>query len=159
MYKKAALFSSLTGLRFSDIQKLTWSEVNQSKEGKTFLRFRQQKTKGIEMHPINEDAVVLMGDRKDSKTIVFEGLKYSAYHNKDLYQWIGLAGIEKKITFHCFRHTYAMLQIDEGTDVFTLSKLMGHKSVKTTQIYAKNADRKKREAADRINLGIKKDSI
>ena len=159
LYKRVALFAAMTGLRFSDIQKLKWSEVYTDEDGQTHLNFRQKKTKSIEMHPINGDAVILMGDRKGSNEPVFEGLKYSAYHNKDLYHWIGLAGIQKNIKFHCFRHTYAMLQIENGTDVFLLSKLLGHKSVKTTQIYAKNADKRKREAANKINLGIQNDTI
>lgn len=50
----------------------------------------------------------------------------------------------KLVTFHCFRHTYATLQMAAGTDIFTVSKMMGHKSIKTTQIYTKIIDEKKR---------------
>ncbi|WP_245895588.1 tyrosine-type recombinase/integrase [Flavobacterium album] len=66
--------------------------------------------------------------------------------------WVQAAGITKHITFHCFRHTYATLQIAGGTDLLTVSKMLGHKSVKTTQIYAKVVDQRKREATDKINL-------
>ena len=85
---------------------------------------------------------------------VFQGLKYSAYHNKHLFQWIGAAGITKNITFHCFRHTYATLQLMKGTDIYTVSKMLGHKDLKTTQVYAKIVDEAKRKAADRIQLNI-----
>jgi site-specific recombinase XerD len=64
------------------------------------------------------------------------------------------SGIEKNITFHCARHTYATLQLTLGTDIYTVSKLLGHKSLKTTEIYAKIIDQKKREAANRIKLNL-----
>ena len=89
---------------------------------------------------------------KDTK--VFDGLKYSAYNNRHLYQWIGAAGITKKISFHNFRHTYATLQLLYGTDIYTVSNLLGHKGLKTTQIYAKVADQSKRKAADKIKLDL-----
>ncbi len=64
--------------------------------------------------------------------------------------WIMKAGITKHITFHCARHTYATLLLTYGVDIFTLSKLLGHKNIKNTQIYAKIIDRKKREAVDKL---------
>ncbi|WP_449421175.1 tyrosine-type recombinase/integrase [Reichenbachiella faecimaris] len=61
----------------------------------------------------------------------------------------------KIITFHCFRHTYATLQLSLGTDIYTVSKLLNHKNVKTTQIYAKVIDQRRKEAAERIpDLGL-----
>jgi site-specific recombinase XerD len=85
---------------------------------------------------------------------VFDGLEYSAYQNKHLFQWIGAAGITKDITFHCFRHTFATLQLFNGTDIYTVSKMLGHKDLKTTQIYAKIVDETKREAANKIKLNF-----
>ncbi len=85
---------------------------------------------------------------------VFEGLKYSAYQNKHLFQWIGAAGITKNITFHCFRHTYATLLLSYGTDLYTISKMLGHKNPKTTQVYAKIFDEAKRTAANKIKLDL-----
>lgn len=152
--KKAALFSALTGLRFSDIQNLTWGHVHQSDDGGVTLRFRQQKTDNPESLPIGIDAVVLIGDRQEKSERVFPGLKYSAYHNKYLFHWIGLAGIDKDITFHCFRHTYAVLQLQHGADLYTVSKMLGHRDIKTTQIYAKIVDQTKKDAADRIKLNL-----
>lgn len=149
--KRASLFSALTGLRFSDIVKLKGNEVHNDSTG-CYLTFRQQKTKGIENHYISEQAYNLLGDFAKVDSQVFKGLKYSAYSNKHLAQWIGASGITKNITFHNFRHTYATLQLDNGTDIYTVSKLLGHKSIKTTQIYAKVLDEKKREAVNRIKL-------
>ncbi|MEO6488617.1 MAG: site-specific integrase [Ferruginibacter sp.] len=150
--KNAALFSALTGLRFSDIQKLVWSEIEYIKENGYFLQFKQQKTKGVEMLPIPKQAFDLLGEQKEPTAQVFAGLTYSAYSNKHLYQWIGAAGITKAITFHCFRHTYATLQLSKGTDIYTVSKMLGHRELKTTQIYAKIIDQTKRDATNKIHL-------
>ena len=152
LLKRAALFSALTGLRFSDIQKLVWGEIHHSVENGYSIQFTQQKTKGVEVLPISEQAYSLLGEPKELTRKVFEGLTYSAYENKHLYQWIGAAGITKDITFHCFRHTFATLQLSKGTDIYTVSKMLGHRELKTTQIYAKIIDQTKREAADKIKL-------
>ncbi|PVY40849.1 site-specific recombinase XerD [Pontibacter virosus] len=152
--KKAAIFSALTGLRFSDIKKLTWREVQHSQAEGYYLQFRQQKTQGVELLPISEEALQLLGERGLPDTLVFDGLEYSAQNNNLLRDWVKTAGITKYITFHCFRHTYATLQLSHGTDIYTVSKLLGHRELKTTQIYAKVIDRSKREAANRITLKI-----
>jgi integrase len=154
LLKRAALFSALTGLRFSDIQKMVWSELEYIEGQGYFLNFSQKKTKGIEYYPISEQAVSLLNEKGEPTAEVFEGLVYSAYHNKQLFQWIGAAGISKDITFHCFRHTFATLQLFNGTDIYTVSKMLGHKDLKTTQIYAKVVDMAKREASDKIKLNF-----
>jgi len=152
LLKRAAIFSALTGLRFSDIKNLVWGELEYIEGNGYFIKFKQQKTKGIEMMPISEQAFSLLGDRKEAADKVFQGLTYSAYENKNLAKWIGLSGITKDITFHCFRHTFATLQLSKGTDIYTVSKMLGHRELKTTQIYAKIIDETKREAADKIKL-------
>lgn len=60
--------------------------------------------------------------------------------------------LAQPITFHCSRHTYATLQIAAGTDIYTVSKMLTHKSVVTTQIYADLVSSKKRETVDKIKL-------
>jgi integrase len=159
LLKRAALFSALTGLRFSDIQKMVWGELEYINGQGYFLNFNQKKTKGVEVLPISEQAYSFTEGAENPKDMpqdkpVFEGLKYSAYHNKHLFQWIGAAGITKNITFHCFRHTFATLQLFNGTDIYTVSKMLGHKDLKTTQIYAKIVDDTKRKAADKIKLDM-----
>ena len=154
LMKRAALFSALTGLRFSDIKNLIWGELEYIEGSGYFIQFKQQKTKGIEVMPISEQAYNFLGEQKEPDDKVFDGLTYSAYENKHLYQWIGAAGITKDITFHCFRHTYATLQLSMGTDIYTVSKMLGHRELKTTQVYAKIIDRTKREAANKIKLEI-----
>ena len=141
-------------MRFSDISKLVWGEVQYSELEGYFLQFRQKKTKGVEVLPISEQAFKLLGERKEPTEQVFKGLIYSAYLNVHLKQWILRAGITKDITFHCFRHTFATLQLSHGTDIYTVSKMLGHRELKTTQIYAKIVDESKRKAADKIKLDM-----
>jgi integrase len=154
LMKRAALISTLTGLRISDIQKLVWSEIHHSKANGYYIQFRQEKTEGEEVLPISEQAYNLLGERGKPADKIFAGLKYSAYENKHLHQWIKDAGITKKITFHSFRHTFACLQLANGTDIYTVSKMLGHRELKTTQIYAKVIDQTKRTAADKIKLDL-----
>ncbi|MFD2941795.1 site-specific integrase [Flavobacterium notoginsengisoli] len=151
LVRKISMFSVLTGVRYSDITKLTWSELHYIENDGHYIIFRQQKTEGTASIPISDDAFALLGKRKGEKEKVFKGLnKWDV--DRTLPVWVALSGISKHITFHCFRHTYATLQLTVGTDIFTISKMLGHKSVKTTQIYAKVIDQKKRDAANRISL-------
>lgn len=154
LLKTAFIFSCLTGLRWSDIQKLVWSEVQHSNDLGHYIRFRQQKTKGAETLPISEQAVGLLGERQRPTDQVFKGLKYSSWNNLKLQQWMMRAGITKNISFHCARHTYATLQLTAGTDIYTVSKLLGHRELKTTQIYGKIIDEKKKEAANKIQIKL-----
>lgn len=149
--KRAALFSALTGLRHIDIQNLKWSEI--SMEGiQAKLHFTQQKTKGVEYMPISEQALQLCGEPSRPGQFVFKDLPDPSWISRPLKNWIDSAGINKKITFHCFRHTFATLQLSNGTDIYTVSKMLGHTNVKTTQIYAKVIDEKKNKAAQAIKL-------
>lgn len=151
--KRAALFSALTGMRHVDIQKLKWGEI--VKDGDHWrVNFTQQKTKGVEYTPISEQAYQLCGERLDGNRLVFEGLPDPSWISKPLERWIKVSGITKHITFHCFRHTFATLQLANGTDIYTVSKMLGHTNVKTTQIYTKVVDAKKESAADAIKINL-----
>ena len=153
LLKRASLFSALTGLRHSDIQKLKWSEV-ESFNGGHRLNFTQQKTKGVECMPISEQAYELCGERRDGNILVFAGLPDPSWINSPVKRWVEAAGIKKHITFHCFRHSYATLQLAGGTDIYTVSKMLGHTNVRTTQIYAKVVDEKKEESTKTIVLDL-----
>lgn len=148
---RASKFATLTGLRYSDITKLIWSEIEFIEHDGYYIRFKQQKTDGQQTMPISDEAFEILGKKTNENDKVFPGLKkWEVYRVLPI--WIAEAGIRKHITFHCFRHTYATLQIFSGTDIFTVSKMLGHKSVKTTQVYTKIIDEKKREASVRISL-------
>jgi site-specific recombinase XerD len=99
--------------------------------------------------PISEEAYELCGTPDTGK--VFKGLQRSMT-NYPLKNWLQQAGIKKRISFHCFRHSYATLQIAAGTDIYTVSKMMTHRNVSTTQIYAELVSEKKRESANKISL-------
>jgi integrase len=144
--KRAFMFSCLTGLRKSDIEKMTWSEVRQQGEF-TRIVFKQKKTGGQEYIDLNPQAVEYMGERQQPDDLVFSGFHYSALVNLELKRWAMRAGIQKPVTFHSGRHTFAVLMLDLGADIYTVSKLLGHKEIHTTQIYAKVMDKKKQEAA------------
>ena len=70
--------------------------------------------------------------------------------NLNLQRWAMVAGVSKDITFHSGRHTFAVLMLDLGADIYTLQKLLGHRELRTTQIYANLMDKKKQEAVARI---------
>jgi len=151
--KRAALFSVLTGFRHSDIQKMKWKEI--TKEGDHYrVNFTQKKTKGVEYMPISEQAYQLCGEPGHPESLIFGGLPDPSWISKPLERWIKASGITKHITFHCFRHTFATLQLSNGTDLYTVSKMLGHTNVRTTQIYAKVVDEKKEKAADAIRLNL-----
>ena len=154
LLKRASLFSALTGLRFSDIEKLKWSEIVCNSENKYSIEFQQKKVSRHEYLPISIQAYNLLGEPKEPQQKVFEGLQYSAYQNQILLKWMQSAGITKHVTFHSFRHTYATLQLGSGTDITTISKMLGHKDLKTTLIYAKIVSESKEEATNKIILDI-----
>ena len=151
--KRAGLFSALTGLRYGDIEKLTWAEVVDGVADAS-VRFTQQKTKQAETLPLSAQARSLLGERANETSRVFPHLLYSSHQNMKMQQWATLAGVTRPITFHAFRHTFATLQLQHGTDLYTVSKLLGHQDLKTTQIYARIVDEQKRAAVDRLSLDL-----
>lgn len=147
--KAAFLFSCLTGLRRSDVLRLTWGDVH--KQGDfTRIIFRQKKTSGQEYLDISPQAAELMGERGLPDEHVFTDIHSPSCTNNTLKLWVAKAGINKTITFHCGRHTFATLMLDIGTDIYTVSKLLGHRDLSTTQIYAKVMDKNKQAAVASI---------
>ncbi|MBI5403369.1 MAG: site-specific integrase [Ignavibacteriae bacterium] len=147
--KRAFLFSCLTGLRWSDINKLTWSDIQNFNGGYRII-FTQKKTKGIEYLDISNQAYDLLGTSESDNQRIFEGLNYSIFMNRLLRKWCEKAKINKYISYHTSRHTFAVLQLTLGTDIYTVSKLLGHRDLTSTQVYAKIVDEKKKEAINRI---------
>lgn len=133
--KGAFLFCCLVGLRYSDIAAITWGELEKGNNDETLLRFKAKKTKRGETFPISDEALKWLPERGTSgdDDIIFP-LPKNDSGNKQLSRWVASAGIKKPITFHCSRHTAATLNLSLGTPIETVSKLMGHTKIATTQI-------------------------
>jgi len=141
--KRMFIFSCLTGLRWSDVSKIAWGDIA-TDAGQHKIIFNQQKTKGLQYLDIPDQAFALLGDKtNDTRQPIFN-LSYSNHINTLLMTWALDAGINKKITFHTGRHTFAVVQLMQGTSIYTLQRLMGHTSIATTQKYADivNSERK-----------------
>ena len=128
---------------------MIWSEVRDEDTGSRVI-FKQQKTEGLEYLYISDQARGVLGKRTQESERVFVGLKYGAHFNAEILRWCMRAGITKHITFHSARHTNAVLLLENGADIYTVSKRLGHKEIRTTEIYAKIIDSKMKEAANII---------
>jgi integrase len=153
LLKKYVLFSALTGMPFKEMQNLNWGQVELSKTFGIRIKMIRQKTGKPYLINISEQAYSLMGERKEQTDKVFEGI-----NNRDRYYffplWLAEAGIKKDMTFHDLRHTYGCLQIDAGTDIYTLQGNMGHSTPRQSMMYGRISDQRKREAADKIKLDL-----
>ncbi|ELZ1717751.1 site-specific integrase [Vibrio parahaemolyticus] len=148
--KRAFLFSCTTGMRWCDIHQLTWSEVETFNNHKRIIfdqaKLSQGDAKSLQYLDIPKSAESLLGSPKASHERVFKGLKYSSYINVELLRWALAAGISKHVTFHAGRHTFAVIQLSRGIDIYAVSKLLGHSELKTTEIYADIIEQRRMEA-------------
>jgi integrase len=153
--KAAFLFSAFSGLRYSDVKALTWGQVKGA-NGSSFLEYSQEKTGEPETLPLSAEAAAILETQKNARVsprikshvnadAVFK-LGAQQTIDKAIRRWVKRAEIGKKISFHNARHTFATLSLTNGVDIYTVSKLLGHKSLETTEIYAKVIDEKKRQA-------------
>ena len=151
--KRAALFSALTGLRKGDILSLKWNHIQPApiKEYGYTIRKNINKGNREETLPLNGEALELCGERGAGEELVFAGLDKS-WTDKPFKNWIKAAGIEKRITFHCLRHTNATLLSALGADLYVIKGLLTHKRIQTTEGYAKLTDKKLWEASRLISL-------
>ena len=148
--KQAFLFSCLCGLRFSDVKRLQWSNLQTDSRGYTLAEIVQQKTGSRLYLPISSEAIKQLPHTRKREGLVFKHLPDASYTSKLLKQWVAAAGLRKKVTFHVARHTFATLGLTYGAELYTISKLLGHANIRVTQIYAEIISEKKREAVDAI---------
>lgn len=153
--KRAFLFSCFTGLRLSDITNLKYGNIKRER-----IEFRQRKTKHLQYLPLSQTALKILYDNIETGIIphpeknVFK-LPVKSNISLNIQKWLAKAGIKKRITFHSARHTFATLSLTFGADLYTVSKLLGHKNIETTQVYAKIIDEKQKKAMDLLpNLEI-----
>lgn len=137
--KRAFMFSCFSGLRFSDVKKLT-SENIKTDGNQLRIMIKTQKTDDIVCSLLPRQAVNII--KNNLQNTIFK-LPTLSTVEKHLKIWAKNAQINKKITFHTARHTFATMLLSQGADLYTISKLLGHSNITTTQIYAKVIDQKK----------------
>ena len=149
--KQAYLFACSCGLRLGDVLNLKWKDISEDKGTwrASILMLKSQYPLYI---PLGEQARKWMPERgEDSPNEKVFKLNRQTI-NENLQSWAEAAGItNKKVTFHTSRHTFATMLLTLGADIYTVSKLLGHTSVKTTQIYAKIIDQKKDDAVSLVD--------
>ena len=149
--RDAFVLSCFTGLRVSDILALKFEQI-----GEGHLVVREKKTGNISMQPLAPLAMVILerqktaihrtrGKQNHPDGTVFP-MPSRAAVNWQLQRWAKKAGVNKHLTFHWARHTFATMALTHGVDIYTVSKLLGHKRVETTTIYARVIDSRKRDA-------------
>ena len=162
--KQGYIFSCFTGLRWSDVNCLRWSEVIKKQidgQEQYFIYFEQEKTEDIEYMPLSDQAIEIIKERENkaheepNSIYVFPRIKERDEKNNpthkrvnySLKKWAKAVGL-KPITFHTGRHSFAtnVLENSEDGDLYTVSKLLGHKSISSTQIYAHVRDKRKAAA-------------
>lgn len=142
--KNAFLFSCYTGIRFCDTVALKWNNISEG-----CVDFIQLKTKERVINKLHESIIPLIGEEKNKAELIFK-LPTHTGCLKILKSWVASAGIEKHITWHCARHTFATSLINVGVDILTASKLLGHKSMMQTQTYLRISDARKEEAVNKL---------
>lgn len=153
--KRAFIFACFTGLRYSDVDRLTWDKVRGE-----YLTFEQEKTGSAERLPLSPEAQRILQEQKTAaknpnlnrqlpENVVFF-LPSQPVLDKQLKKWAKAAELGKTISFHKARHTFATLSLSSGNDLYVTSKLLGHKNIQTTQIYARVIDEKKKEAVAKL---------
>ena len=146
--KQAYLFCCFSGLRYGDMANLRWRDLF-CDNGQWYVSIVQSKTSEPLRFPLSKMALewLPVQDDNDLDDIVFSDLPDRSDVGNHLKNWVWSAGIHKEICFHTSRHTYATMLLTLGADLFTVCKLLGHRSVRSTQIYAKIIDKKKNDAA------------
>ena len=152
--RKAFLFCCLSGLRFCDVKDLTFANVDYSNR---LLKFEQNKTRGHSASsgvviPLNDNLLGLIGKpqrglSRDSK--VFNLPTYETCC-KALKRWVKRAGIDKHISWHCARHSFAVNILNNGANIKTVSSLLGHSSLQHTEKYTRAIDKLKEDAINSL---------
>lgn len=151
--KPAFLFACFTGLRYSDIYRLTWGELATGPDGNTRIETKMKKTGKDLYMPLSENALQWLperGNKPDTSRVFCKLPDQAGNADARLHTLAKHAGIGKKVSFHVARHTFATLTLTYGADLYTVSKLLGHTNVRTTRIYAKIVDANKCKAVNLI---------
>lgn len=149
--KKAFMFCCFTGLRYIDVSRLKWKHIQKLGDGTYQMDMMQKKTQEPVYIPLSKNAMKWLPEKGDNgrENYVFQFRDRSIIY-KYLQDWGKRAGIAKHLIFHMSRHTCATMLLYYGADLYTVSKILGHTSIKSTQIYAKVVDGMKRKAVDNV---------
>ena len=156
MVKQAFLFGCFSGLRLSDVELLTWEKISWV-NGSPFIKFQQKKTGQYEECPIPEQAVkILMEVKKLHPEFAPDGdervfiLPSRQFIGDILHIWGAAAGLTWDLHFHASRHTMATMMLSSGSDIYTVSKQLGHRDISTTQKYCRLVDTKRVAEVNRL---------
>lgn len=152
--RRAFIFCLYCGLRFCDVKDLTFKNVDYSNK---LLRFEQNKTKGHSAKsgvviPLNDGLLKLIGEPTDNGSrdeVIFPLPTYEACL-KAVGRWVKRAGIEKHISWHCARHSFAVNILNNGANIKTVASLLGHSGLKHTEKYTRAIDSLKQEAINSL---------
>ena len=152
--RRAFIFCLYCGLRWCDVKELTFGNVDYSNR---LLKFEQAKTKGHSsassvIIPLNDGLLSLIGQPStdgNREEVIFP----LPSHNmclKALRHWTARAGIEKHITWHCARHSFAVNILNNGANIKTVASLLGHSGLKHTEKYTRAVDSLKEAAINSL---------
>lgn len=152
--RRAFIFCLYCGLRFCDVRDLTFKNVDYSNK---LLKFEQNKTKGHSASsgvviPLNDGLLKLIGEPTDSSNRdepIFPLPTYEACL-KAVSRWVKRAGIDKHISWHCARHSFAVNILNNGANIKTVASLLGHSGLKHTEKYTRAVDSLKKAAIDSL---------
>jgi site-specific recombinase XerD len=133
------IFCCFTGLSYIDVFKLTKQQIHLSIDGAQWIMGKREKTDVDYFIPMMEIPKKIL---EKYKTHIFKNgkllpVKVSLTVNRHLKEIAEICDIKKRLTFHLSRHTFATLAMSKGVSLESVSKMLGHKDIKTTQIYAK----------------------
>lgn len=158
LVKDLFLFACYTGLSYSDVKKLQKSEIEKSPKGMWWIRTRRQKTNERSQVPLLAPAMQIIEKYADLKSLDAEDKVLPVLSNQKLNSYLkevaDFCGIQKKLTFHVARHTFATtITLSNGVPIESVSKMLGHTNLRTTQHYARIVDDK--VAGDMAQLASK----
>ena len=149
--RRAFIFSAFTGLSYVDMQRLRPSNIGVTAEGRYFIRINRKKTdveSFVPLHPVAEQILALYNTTDESRPIFplpNRNMIWYCIHEIGI-----MAGVKENLSYHDSRHTFGTLMLSAGIPIESISKMMGHTSIRTTQIYAKVTDDKISEDMDKL---------
>jgi Site-specific recombinase XerD len=161
--KDLFIFSCYTGLAYIDVMKLTKQHLSIGIDGGYWLFTERQKSHQRVKIPLLPQAFSILEKYKSHPDVINSNSLLPKYSNQRLNGYLkevaDICGIEKNLTFHLARHTFATtITLTNGVPIETVSKLLGHSSIKTTQIYAKVLERKVSEDMSALKSKLSKKS-